>query len=237
MTRTTSARSRRVVPLTVPGTPDPARSHLRAVENGAVESGAVESGAPETGAAETGAADGGPLPSRADSDTRPAGHPFDLPTAYDAYGPSLFGFALNALRYRGLAEDCVQETFLRAWRARDRFDPDRGGLRTWLFAIARNVITDVRRSIQRMPRIVGDDRLDELPAATEDTLDRLRVIEALAKLSPEHRDTVVAIHLTGTSYPELSDRTGIPVGTLRTRAYYGLRALRTHLDEIEDDRG
>jgi RNA polymerase sigma-70 factor (ECF subfamily) len=158
---------------------------------------------------------------------------FDLAAAFDEHGGVLFGYAVNALRDRALAEDCVQETFLRAWRARDRFDPVRGGLRTWLFAIQRNVIVDVQRARQRLPRIVPGDELDEAPADTPDTLDRLMIVEALAKLSEEQRSAFVAIHLDGRSYAEASERSGVPVGTLRSRVFYALRALRTHIDGEE----
>jgi RNA polymerase sigma-70 factor, ECF subfamily len=166
------------------------------------------------------------------SDEQPA---FDLGAAFDAHGGALFGFALNALRDPGLAEDCVQEVFLRAWRSRDRFDARRAGERTWLFVIARSVIVDVQRSLQRMPRIAPAEDLDldvrRLEASAPDHLDRLQMSEALAKLSAEHRSVIVAVHLRGATYAELSASTGIPVATLRTRAFYALRALRTHLHE------
>jgi RNA polymerase sigma-70 factor (ECF subfamily) len=169
-------------------------------------------------------------------DVRSDGHPgvpptaFDVTREYDAHGPALFGFAVNALRDRGLAEDCVQETFLRAWRARERFDSGRASARTWLFAIERNVIADLLRSLERMPRLTSDDTLDQTPAAHPDQLERLGMTEALAKLSDEHRQAVIAVHLTGRSYSEISTETGVPVSTIRTRVFYGLRALRDHLD-------
>jgi len=159
---------------------------------------------------------------------------FDLTTEYDAHSRVLFAFAVNALRDRGQAEDCVQETFLRAWRARDRFDPERAAARTWLFAILRNVIVDAQRSMQRMPRTVAGDSVDEPAAPADDTLQRLLLVEALAKLSDDHRVAVVAIHIDGESYSEVSARSGIPVPTLRTRVYYALRALRVHIDSEED---
>lgn len=165
------------------------------------------------------------------------GSVFDVVAAYDAHGPVLLGFAINAVRDRGLGEDCVQEIFLRAWKARDRFDPARASERTWLFAIARNVIADALATRGRRSRLGGDviDELPaELPAVTEDTLERLRLVEGISKLSPEHREVVLAIHVDGLSYGELAERTGIPVATLRTRTFYGLRALRAHLDGPED---
>lgn len=160
---------------------------------------------------------------------------FDLAEAYDAHGPSLLGYAVNVLGDRVAAEDCVQETFLRAWRARTRFDASRGGTRTWLFAIERNVIVDLRRSMARTPPttpLLTED------APTEDdnaaTVERLHMIEALALLSREHRDVVVAVHLAGRTYAEVAEETGVAVGTLRSRTYYALRALRAHLDDRED---
>ncbi|MDZ7928910.1 MAG: sigma-70 family RNA polymerase sigma factor [Rhodococcus sp. (in: high G+C Gram-positive bacteria)] len=166
---------------------------------------------------------------------------FDVAAAYDEHASAMLGFAVNALRDRTLAEDCVQETFFRAWRARSRFEPRRGSLRTWLFAIERNVIVDVQRSLTRMP-MPASDRIEDIDrgsgAVTRDTSpdvdERLRIIAALALLSPEHRQVVVAVHLTGSTYAELSESTGVAVRTLRTRTFYALRALRDHLDGKEE---
>ncbi|WP_284248564.1 RNA polymerase sigma factor [Litorihabitans aurantiacus] len=161
------------------------------------------------------------------------GH-FDVADAYDRHGAELFGFTLNAVRDRGTAEECVQETFLRAWRARDSFDAGRGSLRTWLFAIARNVITDSYRRGARVPVPVADEAVPEVVApGPHDPVEQLAMLQALATLTPEHRRVVVAIHVVGTSYGDLSQELGVPVATLRTRAFYGLRALRKHLEEQE----
>jgi len=163
----------------------------------------------------------------------------DLTAAFDEHGSALLGFAVNALRDRGLAEDCVQETFLRAWRSRDRYAAERASPRTWLFAIARNVIVDAHRSVQRLPRIVPADALEDVPGEQADLLEPLMMVEALARLSPEHRQVVVAIHLHGESYAEVSAATGVAVATLRTRTFYALKALRTQLagpDPTSEDR-
>ncbi|ROQ15447.1 RNA polymerase sigma factor (sigma-70 family) [Rathayibacter sp. PhB93] len=165
--------------------------------------------------------------------------PLDLTAAFDEHGSALLGFAVNALRDRGLAEDCVQETFLRAWRSRERYSAERASPRTWLFAIARNVIVDAHRSLQRLPRIVPAEVLDDVPGDDVDPLEPLMMVEALARLSPEHRQVVVAIHLRGESYAEVSAATGVAVATLRTRTFYALKALRTHLaapDPTPEDR-
>ncbi|QHC67836.1 sigma-70 family RNA polymerase sigma factor [Rathayibacter sp. VKM Ac-2759] len=157
----------------------------------------------------------------------------DLTAAFDEHGAALLGFAVNALRDRGLAEDCVQETFLRAWRSRERYSAERASERTWLFAIARNVVIDVHRSVQRLPRLVAAEVLEDLPGDEADPLVPLMMLEALARLSAEHRGIVVAVHVRGESYAEVSAATGVPVATLRTRAFYALRALREHLADAE----
>ena len=167
-------------------------------------------------------------------DSTPSAAGFDAGRAFDAHGGVLLGFAVNALRDRQLAEDCVQETFLRAWRARDGYDHDRASERTWLFAIARNVITDALRARARMPRIGGDDELETRSAPVSDPLDRLQIIEGLARLSDAHREVILAVHLQGHTYQELADATGVPAATWRTRAYHALRSMRAHLQEVEE---
>lgn len=157
----------------------------------------------------------------------------DIRAAFVEHGSALLGFAVNALRDRALAEDCVQETFVRAWRARDGFDPARGSVRTWLFAIERRVVLDVYRARARTPSVVPFEQAPEPIAPTADPLDRLGMAEGLARLSEDHREAVVAVHLNGLSYREVSERTGVPVATLRTRVFHALRALRTHLDEVD----
>src|SRR5436190_15655109 len=86
---------------------------------------------------------------RAESETMPAGalrQERDVREAYAAHAGELYGFAVRSLGDSGLAEEAVQETFVRAWRAGDRFDPKIGSLRTWLFAILRNVVIDLGRA-------------------------------------------------------------------------------------------
>ncbi|MFG6402194.1 sigma-70 family RNA polymerase sigma factor [Microbacterium sp. P04] len=184
------------------------------------------------------------MPERSDRDDASAGErpdrsasgirAFDAARAFDDHGSALLGFAVNALRDRPLAEDCVQETFLRAWRSRDRFDHDRASERTWLFAIARNVITDALRARSRLPRIGNDDELEGRSAPANDPLDRLQIVEGLARLSDPHREVILAVHVEGRTYQELSDATGVPVATWRTRAYHALRSMRRYLEGTEE---
>lgn len=163
-----------------------------------------------------------------------------LRVAYRAHGGELFGAAYRALGDRGLAEDVVQETFVRAWKAADRFDEGRGSLRTWLFAIARNLITDAARARAARPQLASADAAEEPRHAdsTEGVLVNLQVTEAIGHLSPEHRVVVVEVACRGRPYAEVAAELGVPVGTLRSRMYYGLKAMRLALEEVgwSDDR-
>lgn len=159
---------------------------------------------------------------------------FSVSDAFDRHGNELLGFAVNALRDRPLAEDCVQEALVRAWNARERFDAERASERTWLFAILRNVVVDAMRARTRQPASAfADDHMD-VAADVPDPLERLALVEGLSKLSAEHRAVIVAIHIDGLSYADFSAASGVPAATLRTRAFYALRALRGHLDDQED---
>lgn len=159
--------------------------------------------------------------------------------AYAAHGAELYRFALRALGDDGMAQDAVQETFLRAWRAADRYDPELSSLRVWLFAIARNVVVDStrRRSAGSWARVPGEADLVEhslgpVPDATDQILTTWLVEEGLGRLSAEHRFVIVETYLRGRSYEEVAGERGVPVGTMRSRAFYALKALRIAMDEM-----
>jgi len=154
----------------------------------------------------------------------------------DWAGP-LHTFAMRRLGDRESAEEAVQDTLLKAWRHRDRFDPARGSEATWLFAIARNVVIDRLRRRQARPvtgaefdeaddRVGTDDRLE-----VDRLLETWQVADALAALTPEHRDALVLCHWRGHSVAEAARLLDVPEGTVKSRVYYGLRALRLQLEE------
>lgn len=169
--------------------------------------------------------------------------------AYNAHGPELYRLGLRQLSDPGAAQDVVQETFLRAWRNASTFDPELASLREWLFAIARNVVIDeVRRSRVRpwqRPVDVDPERTDvsvepqvfgAAPRVFEnDLMDSWVVEEALQRISAEHRHAIVAVHLRSRPQTEVAAELDVPVATLRTRVFYGLRALRLALEEMGID--
>lgn len=167
-------------------------------------------------------------------------HEEGVKAAYNAHGAELYRFALRQLGDEGAAQDAVQETFLRAWRKADSYDSEIANLRVWLFAIVRNVVIDEVRRGQARPwqTVVEVDERAHRPMTSAksdfegDLLTSWTVEEALRRLSAEHRQAIVDVHLRGRPQDEVAAEHGIPVGTLRSRVFYGLKALRLALEEM-----
>jgi RNA polymerase sigma-70 factor (ECF subfamily) len=155
--------------------------------------------------------------------------------AYAAHGPELYRFALRALGDAGLAEEAVQTAYVRAWRNAERFDDDLGSLRTWLFAIVRNVIIDLTRARRVRPATTSDAATTDTGVADDD-IDRMllawQVEEALRHLSDEHRTVLVETYYRARPHAEVAADLGVPVGTVKSRVYYALRQLRLALEEL-----
>jgi RNA polymerase sigma-70 factor, ECF subfamily len=155
---------------------------------------------------------------------------------YAAHGPELYRFAMRSLGDRGLAEEAVQETFVRAWRAAGRFDDELGSLRTWLFAIVRNVVIDLSRARAVRPGLSAVDVSSDDGLFVDEAFDRVltswQVEEALRMLSDEHRAALVEVHYKARSYNEVAASLGVPVGTIKSRVYYALKAMRLALEEL-----
>lgn len=151
---------------------------------------------------------------------------------YRDHGTALKRFVLSASRDPQLADDVVQETVLRVWQQAPQIT---GSLRSYLFRTARNIMIDNYRKAQRRPReaterdladpVDGAERVDEL-------LNRVLMEEALLRLSTEHREVLIALHYRRLTVQEASTTLNIPSGTVKSRAFYAVRALRTILDEM-----
>jgi RNA polymerase sigma-70 factor (ECF subfamily) len=158
-----------------------------------------------------------------------------LRDAWDAHASELYGYARRVLGDADSADEMVQETFLRAWRAADRYEPSRP-LRPWLFTILRNVVVDESRArrIRAVPTSRDASEAWEDGDDTELMLDRAMdgwlVEEALRRIRPEHAVILLETYLRGRSYAQVAEELDIPVGTARSRAFYGLRALRVELE-------
>ncbi|MFF2028960.1 sigma-70 family RNA polymerase sigma factor [Arthrobacter sp. NPDC058192] len=152
---------------------------------------------------------------------------------YRDHGAALKRFVLSASRGDPhLADDVVQETVLRVWQQAPQIT---GSLRSYLFRTARNVMIDNYRKAQRRPQEAGGrDVPDQADAAghIDDLLNKVLMEEALLRLSAEHREVLVALHYRRHTVQEASAHLKIPAGTVKSRAFYAVRALRTILDEM-----
>jgi RNA polymerase sigma-70 factor (ECF subfamily) len=168
--------------------------------------------------------------------------PFDrsgdeLRELYRRYASELFGFATSALGDRELAEEVVQDVFAQLWRHAEDYDQRRASVRTWLYAIARNRIIDAHRRAAARPKRADDDDSLDTAAEVDEALDhavlRWQVTAALARLSPAHREVIRLAHYGGLTMREIAERTGVPLGTVKSRTSYALRHLRLIFDEME----
>lgn len=155
---------------------------------------------------------------------------------YDRYGRAVFTVAYRALGNRGLAEEAVQQTFLQAWRAADRFDVDRQP-GPWLYAIARRVAVDLYRR-ERRHRLMGSDEEPEvavLPPSFEGTWEAWEVRMALDEMPPDERRIVFATHFKGLTHREVAEELDIPLGTVKSRSHRAHRRLAKMLSHLAED--
>ena len=145
-------------------------------------------------------------------------------------GAALTRFALKlTLGDRHRAEDIIQETLVRAWRHPEVVDGRADLIRSWLFTVCRRVSIDMWRANSRHNNYVVEENLDESPNPVDlidQAITAMDVRMALAQLKPEHREVIVGTYFLGQSVTEISTRLGIPEGTVKSRAYYGVRQLK-----------
>ncbi|MEV4261284.1 sigma-70 family RNA polymerase sigma factor [Kribbella sp. NPDC049584] len=151
---------------------------------------------------------------------------------YDRYRRPLYGYVLRSVGGdRQYAEDIVQETMARAWAHASELDPDRAG--RWLFTVARNlVISGHRKQAARVTEVPIDDR--EFAALGDDidhVLQVWQVIEVMRGLSHDHRQVIVELFYKRQTVNEAAAVLGVPPGTVKSRSYYALHALRAALEE------
>ena len=165
--------------------------------------------------------------------------PAAMTELYDRYGRLAYSLIYRIVRDVGVAEDLVQETFLRVWNRAQGFDAERGALGPWLLAVARNRAIDyVRSSGGKMARGSLELEYAEHPSAfvnfEKDVLARdseMRVRKAVDRLNENQRHVIELAYFEGLSQTEMAERMGQPLGTVKTWVRTALKNLREDLGE------
>jgi RNA polymerase sigma-70 factor (ECF subfamily) len=158
---------------------------------------------------------------------------------YDRYAGIAMAVAVRAVQDRGIAEDVVHDAFVSVWQKLDRFDAERGSLRSWLLTIVRN------RAIDRIRRTRPTDDVFDLDArgqlrttpnptwdAAVSSLDGDALRGALATLPPEQREAVELAYFGGNTYRQVAELTGVSPGTAASRLRLALARLRASLGSL-----
>jgi RNA polymerase sigma-70 factor (ECF subfamily) len=162
--------------------------------------------------------------------------PQALAQLYDRYGRVTYSLILRVVRDTGVAEDLVQETFLRVWNRVQGFNAEKGSIGPWLLAVARNRAIDYLRSATGRQRNALEFEENEHPALYTDMERDLlladearRVKVAMQKLSPNQRQAIELAYFEGLSQTEMAERMGQPLGTVKTWVRTALKNLRDEL--------
>jgi RNA polymerase sigma-70 factor (ECF subfamily) len=154
---------------------------------------------------------------------------------FDYFAPRLKGFIMRSGASAHKAEEVVQDVMLTIWRKAGQFDPHRAQASAWIYQIARNRQIDIARKEHRpMPEELKIEPNQEPDASQilglEQEVDHLK--QALADLKPEQREVIEQAYLGEMSHQEISNQTGLPLGTIKSRIRLGLNRLRHELKDL-----
>jgi RNA polymerase sigma-70 factor (ECF subfamily) len=158
-----------------------------------------------------------------------------LQELYDRYRTMAYSIAFRITTDASLAEDVVQDAFLGAWRNAARYAEDRGSVKTWLLSIVHHRAVDAvrrRRPTTELPETEAPPpplTLPDIWVEVAGNLDRAEIAAALATLSDVQREAIELAYFGGLTQVEIADRTGAPLGTVKSRVRLGLLAMRAAL--------
>ena len=149
-----------------------------------------------------------------------------LRALYRSFERPLYALGIRWLNDPKLAEELVQEVTLRVWRRAGRYDPERGASSSWIFGIARNVAADLARARSKAPVPVAETPDQAAPWDEERAWTAWEVARAVAQLPEDQRRVVELAYANQMTQSEIAAELGVPLGTVKTRLYAGLRKLR-----------
>ncbi len=152
-------------------------------------------------------------------------------TLHQRYGPSVFGVLRRALPDHAAAEDVFQQVMLEVWQRASSFDPGRGSLTTWMMMLARSrAIDELRRHRPEPVDPHGVEIADRADDHFEVAIGEWELADLLGTLPEDERMLLELRFRLGLSQAEIAERTGLPIGTIKTRMTRALKRLREALD-------
>jgi RNA polymerase sigma factor (sigma-70 family) len=154
-----------------------------------------------------------------------------LETLYDQYSGALYGAILRIIRQTDLADEILQDAFLRFWDKIDTYDSTKGRLFTWMLNVARNLAIDKTRSKEISQQSKTGDIENFVGVIDRQgsgvlAIDTIGLTETLNRLTDEQRFVVEHLYLKGYTQSELAEESGVPLGTIKTRLRLGMIELR-----------
>lgn len=162
----------------------------------------------------------------------------DVKQIYDAHSQLVYAICRKSLGDDRAAE-VTQDVFVSAWRARQQFDPGRGTLAAWLVGITkRRIIDHVRREQRHADRRADEVEGETSAARTEPEVDRIAdrmtLAHALVRLPDRPRQVIALAYVHGLTHQEIAERTGLPLGTIKSDIRRGLVALRDYMESTHE---
>ncbi|MBT8233219.1 MAG: sigma-70 family RNA polymerase sigma factor [Saprospiraceae bacterium] len=146
---------------------------------------------------------------------------------YENYGSNLYGFVLKMVNDEALAQDIIQDSFVKIWKNSEKYDPKKARLFTWMLNICRNQAIDRIRSRKLKPTSeIQDDNLNVgTYGITQLNVDHVDIREKVEMLEDKYKEVVEVLFFRGMTQKEASDFMGIPLGTVKSRLKIALREL------------
>ncbi|MDE0590925.1 sigma-70 family RNA polymerase sigma factor [Halocynthiibacter sp. C4] len=151
---------------------------------------------------------------------------------FDHYAARLKGFVMRSGVSSGQAEEIVQDVMLTIWRKAEQFDPNRAQVSAWVYQVTRNRMIDMIRKERRpIPEELTQEPDPEPDASQSLALEQeaTKLREAIQRLKPDQREIIERVYLGELTHQEISNQTGLPLGTIKSRVRLGLERLRHEL--------
>ncbi len=146
---------------------------------------------------------------------------------YDRYAPALYGVVLKIVRTEEVAQDVLQDSFVKIWKKMEAYNADKGTLFTWILNIARNTAIDkVRSATYRQDMMKTSLEIGSSEANTHQKIEHIGLGKLINQLKPEYREVIEIIYFQGYTHTEAAEALQLPLGTVKTRIKTAIRELR-----------